>query len=522
MKALTDVHGGLESLTGEPFRGELLSVEGLEALARDLAARFTLARSTRRGIRRFLSRLEENTHLLRETYRTLAGDIHRSEPLAPAAEWLLDNFHLIEDQIADIARNLPRKYYLELPKLASPRLDGMARVYAMALELIRHSDGRLDVQRLTRFVSSYQTVAPLTIGELWAWPTMLKVALIENLRRLSEDLLESRAARLDANAHFARLEAAPADRASVELPVRLPPAYVVQFLERLREYGPRAAHLRVALEERLASLGQSSEDAIRAEHQKQATDQVSFGNSVTSLRLCATLDWSRFFEQVSLVEQVLQRDPAGIYGKMDFASRDRYRQAVEELAEPTGEAQVRVALHCVERARQSAQPPANRRALHVGYHLIGGGRRALEADVDFRPRPLQRIRRFIFMHATSFYLGSIAALTAAGVGVAMAMVPGRRGDALVAALTVIPASELAIALVQWLVVSLAPPRRLPRLDLRGGVPEEGRTIVIIPTLLASVDGVRSLLSHLEVQALGNVDPRIHFAIVSDFTDAPAE
>ncbi|HET8680034.1 MAG TPA: glucoamylase family protein, partial [bacterium] len=348
------------------------------------------------------------------------------------------------------------------------------------------------------------------------------MALIENLRRLSEELLESRATRLDANAHFARLEAAPADRASVELPVRLSPAYVVQFLERLREYGPRAAHLREALDERLASLGQSSEDAIRAEHQKQATEQVSFGNSVTSLRLCATLDWSRFFEQVSLVEQVLQRDPAGVYGRMDFASRDRYRQAVEELAEPTGEAQVRVALHCVERARQSAQATANRRALHVGYHLIGGGRRALEADVDFRPPPLQRVRRVIFMHATAFYLGSIAALTAAGVGLAMAMIPGQRAAALVAALTLIPASELAIAVVQWLVVYLAPPRRSPRLDLRGGVPEEGRTIVVIPTLLTSVDGVHSLLSHLEVQALGNVDPRIHFAIVSDFTDAPTE
>ncbi|MGH2403032.1 MAG: GH36-type glycosyl hydrolase domain-containing protein [bacterium] len=522
MRVLTDTPAGLESLTGDPFRGELLSVEGLEALARDLAARFTLARSTRRGIRRFLSRLDDNARVLRETYRTLASDVRRSEPLMPAAEWLLDNFHLIEDQITDIERNLPRKYYLELPKLASPRLDGMARVYAMALELIRHSDGRLDVQRLTRFVSSYQTVAPLTIGELWAWPTMLKVALIENLRRLAEELLESRAARISANEYFARLEAAPAEHAPTELPASLPPAYVVQFLERLREHGPRAAHLRETLEERLAALGMTPEDAIRAEHQKQATSQVSCGNSITSLRLCASLDWSRFFEQVSLVEQVLQRDPAGVYGKMDFASRDRYRQAIEELAEPTGEAQVRVALHCVERARLSTRAPGSDRAMHVGHHLIGGGRRALEADVDFRPRALQRIRRFIFMHATPFYLGSITALTATGVALAMALAPGRSGDALVAALTLSPASELAIALIQWLIVYLAPPRRLPRLDLRGGVPEEGRTIVIIPTLLTSVDRVRSLLTHLEVQALGNVDARIHFAIVSDFTDAPAE
>ena len=510
-----------ESPTGDPLRGELLSIEGLELLARDLAARFTLARSTRRGIRRFLTRLEENARVLRGAYRTLAGDVLRSEALMPAAEWLLDNFHLIEDQIADISRNMPRKYYLELPKLASPQLDGMARVYAMTLELIRHSDGRLDVQRLTRFVSSYQTVAPLTIGELWAWPTMLKVALIENLRRLADELLESRVARIDANNYFARLEAAPSEQPPPEQPRRPPTAYVVQFLERLREHGPRAASLREELEERLAALGMSPEDAIRAEHQKQAACQASCGNSITSLRLCASLDWSRFFEQVSLVEQVLQRDPAGVYGKMDFASRDRCRQAVEALAEPTGEAQIRVALHCVERARQATRSPGDGRGQHVGYHLIGSGRRALEADVDYHPRAFQRVRRFLFAHATLFYLGSIAALSALGVGLAMTLTPGWQGDALVAALTLVPASELAMALVQRLVVYLAPPHRLARLDLKGGVPEEGRTMVIVPTLLTSVDRVRALLGHLEVQALGNVDPRIHFAILSDFTDAPA-
>jgi len=522
MKTLADARPSPRFAPPGPFRGELLSLEGLDVLARELAARFTLARSTRRGVRRFLARLADNARVLRHAYRVLSADVRSAEALMPAAEWILDNFHLIEGQIVDIGRNLPRKYYLELPKLASPQLDGMARVYAMALELIRHSDGRLDIQRLTRFVSSYQTVAPLTIGELWAWPTMLKVALIENLRRLAEQVLESRDGRIEADRYFLRLEATPDEDPPPELPDHLPTAYVVQFLERLREHGPRASQLRARLEERLAASEMTPEDVIRAEHQKQATAQVSCGNSITSLRLCASLDWSRFFEQVSLVEQVLQRDPAGVYSRMDFASRDRYRQAVEELAERTGEAQMRVALHCIERARAAAGRAAGgHRALHVGYHLIGGGRRTLEADVDYRPGLRQRFRRIIFAHATAFYLGSIGILTALGVGGAMALAPGSGADVWVAVLAAIPASELAVSIVQWLVPHLAPPRRLSRLDLRGGVPEEGRTMVVVPTLLTSEARIRTLLEHIEVQALGNVDNRIHFAILSDFEDAPA-
>ena len=506
-----------------PFRGELLSIEGLEAHARALAARFTLARHSRRGTRRFYTRLKDNAYVLRQVHRTLAEDVRRPAALLPATEWLLDNFHLVEAEIVEIRRNLPRKYYLELPKLAPRELAEVARVYAMALEVIRHSAGRLDLQRLTRFVSAYQTLAPLTIGELWAWPTMLKVGLIENLRRLAHEILESRNARIEADRYFARFETAPADAASPtpDLPERLPTAYVVQLLERLREYGPEVSHLRARLEERLTTYDLTLEGAIRAEHQEQATYEVSMANTITSLRLCASLDWTQYFERVSLVEQVLQRDPAGVYGKMDFATRDRYRQAVEGLAERAGEAQMRVALRCVESARQAAeQNIGDDLATHVGYHLIGKGRGNLEVDVAYLPRLRDRVRRFIFAHATPFYLGAAGALTALGVGLAAALVPGWRYGAAIAALVLVPASELALGLVQWLVVSLALPRSLPRLDLKGGVPEEGRTMVIVPTLLSRVKGVQAPLEHLEVQALGNLDPRIHFAILGDFDDAP--
>ena len=234
---------------------------------------------------------------------------------------------------------------------------------------------------------------PMTIGELWAWPSMLKLALIENLRRLAEQALAAREARQAANAYVAQIDAAGHGRLP-PLPRDLHPAFVVQLLQRSREYGPRLSAVRAAVDAHLAARRTAAEDEIRSEHRRQGSAQVSVENVVTSLRLCSTLDWSQYFEAVSLVEVVLQRDPAAVYGGMDFLSRDRYRQAVEELADGSGEGQLRVALRAVESANQAAERGDRGRATHIGHHLVGAGRPDLEADVAYRPVLARRVRRF--------------------------------------------------------------------------------------------------------------------------------
>ena len=445
--------------------------------------------------------------------------------VTPAGEWLLDNYHLVASEIRQVRHDLPRGYYHELPKLASRGEAGHARVYALAVEILRHSDSLLDRQQLARFLDSFQTVAPLTIGELWAWPSMLKLALIENLRRLADELMAARAAQRAADAYVARIDAAGKGDAP-PLPSALHPAYVVRLLLRVREYGPRLSAVRVGLDHHLAASPTTSEEVIRGEHQREAAAQVSVANVITSLRLCAQLDWSQYFEAVSLVERVLLRDPAGAHGRMDFLSRDRYRQAVEELAEQSGEAQVRVALRAVESARQAAEAEGpSARAAHVGYHLIGPGRRGLEADIAFRPGLAKGLRRFAFAHATAAYLGTIALFTAALAAAGVWYVQHRQGslaEQIVAALLLaLPASQVAIAFAQRLATRFVPPRRLPRLDLAAGLPDGARTLVVVPTLLTSVRGVEALIEHVEVLALGNLDPRIHFAILGDYADAAA-
>ncbi len=500
----------------QPLRDELLSTEGLEARALALAARFTIDPDPRRHARETFPRFHDNVRVLRATYRILADDVRHGHFVVPAAEAFLDNFHLIAAEIGGIRRHLPRTYARSLPRLASREHGGTARIYQIAVELVRHSDSRLQQQQLIRFLESYQRVAPLTLGELWAWPSMLKLALIENMRRLADELMLARAARTAADSYVDRLPGATGLLDGADS------AFIVQLLRRVREYGIRLTEIRVAVDLNLATRAASAEETIRNEHQRQGIAQVSMANAVSSLRLCTTLDWQVYVESVSLVERTLRGDPAGVYGFMDFLSRDAQRHAVEALAPSSGEGQLRVALKAIESARECASQDAAHPGAHVGYHLLDRGRVDLETDLAHRPPLRARLNRLLTRHASPLYLGAIATATGLLLAVvnAYALSVGASASLrlLIALIVVLPLSDFAIAAVQQVVVAAVLPKRLQRLDFLAGVPATDRTMVVVPTMLTSTEGVDVLLEHLEVLALGNLDPCVHFAILSDFAD----
>jgi cyclic beta-1,2-glucan synthetase len=305
---------------------ELLGIDLLADHARLLAASLAVGPARRRSRRGHLRRLDADARVLRRIYAALADDSRR-EGVPPAAEWLLDNFHLISAAARDIHHDLPTAFFRTLPSIVGGEFAGQPRIYALAVELIRNSAGRLDEQRLHRWITAFQAVTPLTIGELWAWPSALKLGLVEQLGVHARVLAESRAHQQQAD------RVARAVETGAFTPDRFPrdvhPAFVTRLLRRSREYGAGAAALRQALDTVLAARGDTVEDAIRSEGRHQAAEQATMASLIGSLRLIGTFDWSEFFETVSLVEQVLRRDPAGVYRRMDFRSRDRYRQAIE-------------------------------------------------------------------------------------------------------------------------------------------------------------------------------------------------
>jgi cyclic beta-1,2-glucan synthetase len=466
---------------------------------------------------------------IREAYRVLSRAARERREPTPAEEWLLDNSHVVEDQLREIQEDLPWAYLIQLPRIAAGAMRGHPRVYGLCLDYLRHTDGRVDLDTLSRYVLAYQSVGPLTIGELWAVPIMLRMGLVLCVGALAASEASARdRARGDAWAQRLIAEGRTVAEASALLaelerggePVTA--ALVVQLLRHLREHDAPLGAAGPWLRAQSARMHTTLEELTRRQHLRQAADQVSVGNAITSMRAIGAFDWNRFFEQTSAVEAVLRRDPSGAYAWMDDASRDRYRHAVEEVARRAPGDETRVAeaaLALAEAARDAGGDPAR---AHVGFYLIDGGRVALEARVGSSPRIGARVRRAILAWPLTTYLGGLAAVTA-GVYVAAASVGPWGLSAPVArallALLLLPASEVAATLVSGAVVTLLPPRLLPKMALEQGVPVEDRTLVVVPALLDGPDTIRRLLDDLEVRALATPDANVSFALLTDFVDA---
>jgi cyclic beta-1,2-glucan synthetase len=532
---LGNLHGSFRNGNDSPIRAEIFSVERLEQYAAALAEEHKITSLPRRSLL-LLPRLEENRRTLIRVYRSLAEAIRDERAITPASEWLVDNFHIVEEQLREIREDLPKGYYKELPKLTRSEVAGFPRIYVVALALIAHTDSRLDSDLMRRFIRAYQRVTPLTIGETWALAITLRLALVENLRRLSSRILVSRDER-DAADRVADwlLELASRQPDSV-LPSfteklsklgNLGKAFVVQLSQRLREQDPAVSPAIEWLEERLEADGESVEQLVHSEHQLQAAAQATVGNIITSMRLLSTLDWRDFFESVSLIDPLLGEDPAGVYGQMDFETRDRYRHVIERISKRTKNEELdvgRYALKLAEDSRVNGKKEISR--LHVGYYLIDDGLLELESAFSYRPYVTERLRRTFLRHAALGYLGSIAILTMLIVAVLCfyAWYAGA-GNVLIivfAILSIIPASDLTVSVLNWDLTHLFTPRLLPKMNTTRGVPDDARTMVVIPTLFTSEETVNELLERLEVHYLANQDSNIYFALLGDFADAHTE
>ncbi len=449
---------------------------------------------------------------------------------------MLDNFYLIAEQIQLSRKHLPRRYSRELPWLSEGPGAGYPRVYQIALELITHVDAQLDAERLSGFIAAYQTVTPLRLGELWALPIMLRLALIENLRRVVVRLAASRRERQTADGWADRLEQMlEADRSRVVIvvgdlakaEVPLTSAFVAHFCQRLTRMNPAVHIARNWLESHLAEQGLSSEALILTETRKQAADQVSVSHSITSLRFLSSMDWREFVETLSRVDQTLRRDPADVYADMDFLTRDRYRHWIEALARHGRFSEPETAEEAVKLAQAGAEAAGRTsRQAHVGYYLIDKGRPLLERKVSYRAPWPERIRRGIRALPLGFYLGSIAgvvvmtAAAAAAYALRSGVAPFWLGLYLL--VVAVASSQLAVALVNAAANWLIPPRRLPRLDFSKGIPPDARTIVVVPTILTDAPAITEMVEALEWRYLANRDPNLSFALLTDFADAPNE
>jgi cyclic beta-1,2-glucan synthetase len=543
-RLLLEGKGGLASPPDDqPIRNELYSVDQLDRHAKALATGHEV--SGGRGIRgsdRLLGRLSANEELLSEAYGVVTDALNRGRRITPAAEWFLDNYHLIEEQFRTARRDLPRGYNRELPRLSTGPLAGDPRAYVIALELIAHVDGRVDAESLRAFVASYQSVTPLRLGELWAIPIMLRLALLENIRRVVVRVAAGRRDRERAAHWIDRMREvaakAPAEVVLVlaEMVKENPPlstAFITEFASRVQAQGASLSFPMTWLEQRVAELGQTIETINQQASQIQAADQVSIGNGIASLRFLGAMNWRDFVEAMSGVEHVLRTDPAGVYPLMDFSTRDRYRHAVEEIAKQGTRTEDEVARQAVQLARNNIArgsagngAPCEDRTAHVGYFLVGKGRQALDQWARLRFTTGRSLRQLGRRFPLSIYVGSIflimAVMTGAVVLWAARHGVGNWGLGALGVLLLLCSSKLAVALVNWATMLLVPPRILPRMDFSKGIPPECHTIVAVPTMITDGQEIADMVEALEVRYLANRDKNLCFALVTDFPDAPQE
>ena len=473
----------------------------------------------------------------RQTIHTICGDlieaVRLEQSLGPIAEWILDNEYLIESHGRDVQVNLPRTFYRELPALTVDPDRNFPRVYSLAKELVGHCDARLDRENILAFLSAYQEDEYLTIGELWALPLMLRIALIQRVEQLARlawrELRDRELADFWANRLLATLRRDPhqlfAVMAELAEEQGHPSSYfATQLTGHLYDEDAALVPVQSWLER---SLRRPLTELHSAEQSRQAVSQISIGNAITSLRQLSLLDWREIFEGQSHVEQILRRDPASIYQDMDFETRNQYREAIEVLAKGSGVEQVQVARKAIELAGAGESREGwKSRQKHVGTYLIGEARKQFSKTIDCHEPLRFRFYQWIYRHHTSLYLTSILFATMGLM--AYPILVSTRGlitifEVLVLIFLTLPASQLATEATNYLATRILPPRELPKLDFsKNGIPDSYRTLVVIPMLLSDENTINEEIEKLEIRYLGNRGHNLIFALFSDFIDADSE
>ncbi|WP_245644848.1 GH36-type glycosyl hydrolase domain-containing protein [Hydrogenophaga flava] len=522
------VDGMLDARRGmalEPIRSELFGVDRLAQHGHSLGSTHR-AGPARFGQATFYPRLQSNVRTLRAAYQFVAQEAQTGQDISPAAEWLFDNFQLIEAQLREIREGLPARFYRSLPVLLDAPLAGLPRIYGVAWDYVAHTDSAFDEDLLVRLLDAYQDARELSQGELWALPTTLRVVLVENLRRLADRIASQKAARELASLCALRINSMglPELQALHTLMVRrgVGPEFLCALVRALigrvampGEDGQRQAQawLKVQVPDLAALQAQEAAD--------QAADHLSVGNAVTALRRIGAADWQDIVSRSSRVIREMLASP--VFAAEDDTTRNATLHAIERLSVHSGHSGAHVARELIH-VMGGTRPPSL-----ASHWLQGDGRPELERTLGVRQhrrgwwRPLLRVSR------TPAYLGALALGSA---GLVAAWLPGPvwataspaalAHTALTGLLMLLPASEAVGALVNRLISESVPPVHLPRLLLAKGIPPEAQVMVVIPALLGHRAGIDALVRRLQLHHLANPEAHAQFALLSDWTDADTE
>lgn len=494
----------------------LLDIEALQKHAVDIARNHSVSKEAKFS-RTLIYRLDNNFKCIENTYKILNKKRKEDWSYEPAIDWLLDNFFLVEIQYRSIRQDLKRDRYSKLQILSNGKLKGYPRAYAIALELVSHTDGNLDEEHFTNFIDAYQTQTILSTNEIWYLSIMLRIALIEYIRVVSEKILNNILAlekieKLDLNEGIEDLlNAIQKGVGSLDKNMKI---YASQLIKKLKKSENTKINV---LDEILTIYGTNVDKIVEQEHQEQLNRRIAIGNAIMSLKKIATIDWNDLFESLSITEKILRKDPSNIYSKMDYKSREYYRRIVNGYAHKFHVHETYVANKAIELSRACYDNGFEDRKCHVGYYIVGKGKLELLNSLPIK-RKITKVG-----YNLSSYLLPIFLLTAL-LSLVFAFYSYKKSLNIFISIVVfitalIPMSDISISLINWCFIRKVSPAFLPRLKFSNKIPEEMSTLVVITTLLSNEKQVIELIKKLEIYYLGNKEENIYYGIVGDFKDS---
>ncbi len=506
--------------------GPSLNSAQLQDHARSLAETHRLdSKPVRNG--KLLRRLEQGRHLVQQTCLDLSEASELRQNMPPTFEWLLDNEYVLEGNARDVHLNLPLSFYRKLPALASETDHGLPRVYGLARELTEKAELRLNEENILMFIEAYQSTKPLSIGELWTIPQMLCIVLIETIGQLADrastELREEELADFWTNRLIAANRCDPKSLYSIlaKLTEAYPnpsPYFASQMISRLYDEGTVLVQVQFWLE-RL--LEKSIHDLLQYEKNRQAADRRSIESAFASLRFLGLIDWKECFERLSVVEQTLRRDPSGIYPQMDFETRNLYRRAIENIQRRSDLNESQIAQYALDLATEL--DPITGCSTHIGAYLIGDKRKQLTQRLQYRETLYFRALDWSYRHHSAVYFSGLFLFMA--MFILLILHTGFHTHSLwikgiIAALLLIPVSQLSIEVLNTLIMRLFPPRTLPKMNFKdSGIPDDCRTLVVIPMMLANQRTIEDEVEKLEIRFLANQEANLLFSLGSDYLDA---
>ena len=463
-----------------------------------------------------IPRLIENYYIIKEVYAILNEHVKLGISIHPAGEWLLDNFYIIEESIKSIKQELTSKKYKNFVGIKNGPYAGFARIYILATEIVNYTDNKIETVELEKYLSAYQTKRSLNMDEIWNIGIFLQIAIIENIRQICERIYVSQIEKFKVESIIERYVLQTKDikfrnirqNSFFKKASDMKYPFIEYMSYKLKRYGKKTEKYLDILEEQVEKAGSTVSDVIKKEHFDIALKRVSISNCIGSIKKIQRINFLEIFEKINGVEEILKKDPAGVYAKMDYKTKDYYRQEIKKIAEKSKISEIYIAKKLLELAQNETG-----KKKHIGYYLFGKNKNIIYEKIGVKSK-----RTVTVEEKAKYYITSIIVFTVIiSILLVAKLTKTVSPDIYILAFLslLLPISEIVIQIVQYVLSKIVKPKLIPKIDMYEGIDKENATMVVIPTILKSREKVRELMRKLEVFYLANKTDNIYFCLLGD-------